>query len=131
MCWRARNWLARQSAYVKLEFVGAGTELARERFPRLDHQDSLRLLHVVADDGRVWRGAKAWGMCLWALRRWRGFAMGLSSPGRLELAQHLVVTLSNNRHSISGWLGWKSPPPPSSTPDCESGACTRASKAAE
>ena len=124
LCWRARRWLSNQRAYVKLEFVGAGSELARRDYPELDPEETRRYLHVVADDGRVWKGAKAWAMCLWALRRWRGVAMALRSRSRLDIAQRIVMQVSERRYSISRFFGWTSPAATKVAEEaCEGGSC--------
>ncbi len=71
VCREARAWLERQPAFVPLEFLGAASPAARERFPALDHADTLRRLTVVSDAGAIYRGTSAWLMLLWALREWR------------------------------------------------------------
>lgn len=109
LCRRARSWLASQPAYVELEFLPAGSPAACERFPRLDVAATLKELHVVADDGRVWSGARAWVMCLWALCETREAALVLSTPKRLALAQNAVARLSERRYTLSEILRWKTP----------------------
>ena len=37
LCRRIRSWLETQAAYVELEFMPAGSDEARYRFPQLDH----------------------------------------------------------------------------------------------
>lgn len=112
LCSRARSWLESRPAFVALEFLPAGSPAARERFPRLDAADTLRVLHVVADDGRVWSGARAWVMCLWALRETRALALTLSTPARLELAQRMVARLSERRYTLSEIMRWEAPRAP-------------------
>ena len=68
LCCRARAWLADQPKYVPMAFVAAGSNEAKRRFPGLDHDSTLEELTVVGWGGEVYRGAKAWVMCLWALR---------------------------------------------------------------
>lgn len=80
VCREARAWLERQPAFLPLEFVPAGSAAARERFPGLNHADTLRRLTVVSDRGAVYRGTGAWLMVLWALRGWRDRAITLSWP---------------------------------------------------
>jgi predicted DCC family thiol-disulfide oxidoreductase YuxK len=113
VCRRARAWLEQQPAYVRLEFVPAGSPRARERFPALDADATLSELHVVADDGRVWSGARAWVLCLWALRETRELSLSLSGPRRMALAQRLVARLSERRYTLSEVLRWEAPETPS------------------
>lgn len=104
LCRRAARWLRAQRAYVRLELIPAAGIEARRRFPGLDRASTLERLTVVADDGRVWRGAKAWVMCLWALEGYRGWAATLGHPDRLPWARRFVDRVSRNRHRISAWL---------------------------
>jgi predicted DCC family thiol-disulfide oxidoreductase YuxK len=101
LCQRARGWLSRQSQFVPLYFVAAGGPHARRRFPDLDHDATLHELTVVADGGQVYRGAKAWVMCLWALHEYRSFAMRLGSPSAMGLAERFVKAVAKNRHRLS------------------------------
>ena len=100
LCQRARHWLAAQSQYVRLEFIPAGSELARSRFPDLDSESTLRELTVIGDGGQVYRGAKAWLMALWALREYRETALRWSTPERLPFARRLVAWVSMSRRSL-------------------------------
>lgn len=78
LCREARAWLERQATFVPLVFVGAGSDLAAERFPGLDRHDTLRRLTVVSDAGAVYRGVRAWLMVMWALREWRDRSITLA-----------------------------------------------------
>ena len=106
LCCRARRWLQAQPQYVALEFVGAGTDRAKEKFPFLDPEDTLTEITVVADGGGVYRGAKAWLMCLWATRKHRGWALRLASPAMLPSVRRFVDWVSRRRH---GYL-WRDDP---------------------
>lgn len=112
LCQRARAWLESQPAFVRLEFLPAGSPAARERYPRLEVAATLAALHVVADDGRVWSGAPAWVMCLWALRETRALSLRLSGPLSMALAQSIVARLSERRYTLSEILRWERPKAP-------------------
>lgn len=109
VCVRARTWLEGQPAYAALEFVPAGSRRARERFPTLDVDATLRELHVVAEDGRVWSGARAWVLCLWALQATRSLSLRLSGPNSMALAKRVVARLSERRYTLSQVLRWEAP----------------------
>lgn len=109
LCWTMRNWLAQQATYVPLRFVAAGSEAARAAFPGLRPEATLGVLHVVSDQGRVWRGANAWVMCLWATRRWRALSLTLASPTWGRLTRSFVTSFSANRHFLTGVLGLEPP----------------------
>jgi predicted DCC family thiol-disulfide oxidoreductase YuxK len=104
LCQRAWIWLNAQRQYVRLEFLPAGSDLARSRFPDLDHEAALRELTVIGDGGEVYLGVKAWLMCLWALRDYRAMALRWSAPDRMELARRFVAFVSHNRRSLNGVL---------------------------
>lgn len=101
LCRGARVWLGRQPAYVRLEFVAAGSTAARARFPGLDHDATLRDVTVIGPAGEVWRGEKAWLMCLWALRAYRSHAMRLASPALRPMAKRFVAWMSRQRGALA------------------------------
>jgi predicted DCC family thiol-disulfide oxidoreductase YuxK len=101
LCRAARLWLERQKKYVPLEFVGAGTTEARKRFPDLEPESTLREITVVDDGLRVYRGEKAWLMCLWALRGYRTNALRWSRPDRLPYARRFVAWVSRHRRVLA------------------------------
>jgi len=91
MCRAAKAWLDRQRQLVPLRFIPAGSDLARQVYPDLDHAATLRDVTVVDDNGGVYAADDAWIMCLWALDRYRSTAIRFSSPDRRPLARRAVV----------------------------------------
>ena len=91
ICRAAHRWLAGRAQLVPLEFVPAGSDEARARFPGLDHAATLRDLTVVADTGAVYVHDGAWLACLWALADYRGMAERLSSPHLLPAARKFIA----------------------------------------
>ena len=104
LCWRARAWLAAEPQYVELRFVAAASDQARFLFPDLDHATTLGELTVVSDQAEVFRGAKAWLMCLWALWRYRGLALDLASPRWMPLAKRFVAWVAIHRGDLGSPL---------------------------
>jgi predicted DCC family thiol-disulfide oxidoreductase YuxK len=102
ICDRARCWMGRQPALLALEFVSAGSPVARMLFPAL--ASSSEELTVVSDEGEVWHGAAAWLMCLWALTEFREWSHRLSSPALAPFARQAFELLSKNRKRLSEWL---------------------------
>lgn len=102
VCFRARCWMGRQPALVELEFVSAGSPVARLLFPELG--SASEELTVVSDEGEVWRGTAAWLMCLWALTEFREWSHRLSSPSLMPFARQAFELLSKNRRKLSEWL---------------------------
>jgi predicted DCC family thiol-disulfide oxidoreductase YuxK len=105
LCRSARTWLAGQAPLVPLEFVAAGSDEARRRFPDLDHAATLRDITVVADAGAahaVYSGDAAWLTCLWALDGYRALAIRLAAPGLLPVARQVVAAAAALRRRTTG-----------------------------
>lgn len=107
LCRRARAWLGSQAQLVRLEFVPAGSLEAQRLYPSLDHAATRKDLTVIGDGGEVYRGGKAWLMCLWALRDHREMALRWSTPGRMEVARRFVAWVSNHRAGLSHLIGFQ------------------------
>jgi predicted DCC family thiol-disulfide oxidoreductase YuxK len=99
LCQRARRWLEAQPKFLDLEFIAAGSDHARYRFPTLP--DKVEELVVVGDDSAIYRGDRAWIMCLYALAEYREWALRLASPRLLPLARAAFQLISENRIAIS------------------------------
>jgi predicted DCC family thiol-disulfide oxidoreductase YuxK len=97
LCVFVREWLGRQRQLVPLDFVPAGSDEARRRFPALDHRATLAEITVVGDAGQVYRGSAAWVVCLWALREHRPLAHRLSTPTGARLARGAVLAAAKWR----------------------------------
>jgi predicted DCC family thiol-disulfide oxidoreductase YuxK len=97
LCRRFRAWLEAQSQLTRLVFLAAGSDAARLRFPDIDHAASLEELMAIADTGSIYRGPKAWIMCLWALRDYRQLSFRLASPEWLPVARRVVAWISAHR----------------------------------
>lgn len=118
---RGRRWLARERAFVRLDVVAPGSLEAARRFPGLAALDASAGpdadLVAIADDGRVWRGASAWVMTLWALVAHRRTAARLVREGRTADARGVVETCAHGRRVEAQERsthadGLRSPPPP-------------------
>lgn len=107
LCRRARAWLDDQPKYVPLDYVAAGSPEARQRFPGLDHDNTLVDLTVVGMNGEVYHGAKAWIMCLWALKKYRGTALRLATPELMPSARRIIAWVSRNRFRMRTAEAWK------------------------
>jgi predicted DCC family thiol-disulfide oxidoreductase YuxK len=106
LCRRARIWLEEQPKYVTMAFVEAGSAEARKRFPDLDHDATLAELTVVGWGGEVYRDAKGWVMCLWALKKYRSAALRLSTPELMPVARRTIAWVSKQRFQIAEAAGW-------------------------
>ena len=115
LCVRCSTWLRWQATYVPLELLPVSA--AREE-PRYASVPWLGAELVVVDErGRVWVGAAAFIVCLWATRDWRGWSYRLSGPSFAPLAERFFHAISSHRGRISAFLG----PAPD---ECGVGACS-------
>lgn len=103
-CIRCRRWLERQPKFVELAFLQAGTPAVHALYPDLRDWDRVDELVVVDDAGGVYRGARAWVMCLYALVEYREWSAVLAGPALLPLAKRAVEIFSRNRRWVSSWL---------------------------
>jgi predicted DCC family thiol-disulfide oxidoreductase YuxK len=103
LCRRVRDWLIAQPKWIALNLVPSTS--ASRLYPGLAGRNFCNELLVVNNQGGVYVGDHAWIMCLFALKRYRAWALRLSRPGLLPLARQAFALLSNNRRSISRWMG--------------------------
>ena len=104
LCERCRAWLARQPAYLELQFIPFQSEEVERRFPGIKALHPEQQLLVVSDEGLVYRGSHAWVICLYALREYRALAHRLAHPALLPWAQRVCEMLSANRFRVSRWI---------------------------
>jgi predicted DCC family thiol-disulfide oxidoreductase YuxK len=107
LCQRCRHWLARQPAYIRLEFIPLQSPELSRRFPGIEALKPSEQLLVVSDAGAVYRGASAWIMCLYALRDYREWSQRLAAPALLPWARRVCELLSQHRLSFSRALSRK------------------------
>ena len=102
VCRSARDWLREQPVFVGCRFVAAGSTTARRLYPALDHEATLEDITVIDDGGRIYRGAKAWVMCLWATKEHRAQAIRMTTPALWPLAKRFIAWVSMHRASLGG-----------------------------
>lgn len=106
VCCGIREWMLLQPKYVQLYFVAANSAEARALFPQLDHERTLHELHVINGYGEVYRDAKAWLMCLWALREYRLWSLRLATPELMPLARRAIARVSSNRGKLARYASF-------------------------
>jgi predicted DCC family thiol-disulfide oxidoreductase YuxK len=105
VCCRAVARLAWEPTYIELRFAPAGSMAAQERFKEALAGSEGKEVVVVADSGEVYRGASAWIMVLYALRKWRPLAMRLATPGWRPWVERAIDFIGRHRFVMSGVLG--------------------------
>ncbi len=104
LCRRLKDWLLRQEQWLELKMVAAGSAEARQLLPGLERIAAAEDLAVVSDEGEVYLNNRAWIMCLYAMREYRGSACNMAHPLLLPLARQAFAAISKNRYTISRWL---------------------------
>ncbi|TDD29443.1 DUF393 domain-containing protein [Kribbella turkmenica] len=109
LCRLFTTWLAAQrpasdgqGGVVRLRFVAAGSTEAKALYPGLDHAATLREVTVVADDGSVYVGDRAWIVCLWTTWEHRHTAVRLASPAMRPVARAMVQAAAGLRSWSKG-----------------------------
>jgi predicted DCC family thiol-disulfide oxidoreductase YuxK len=102
-CERCKRWAEIQPQYVRLRFLPRQDEATYVRFPQIMADACDDELVAIGDDGAVYRDAKAWLMCLYALKRYRPLALRLSRPRLQGFARRAFHLVSQNRHHIPAW----------------------------
>ncbi|MEY2421957.1 MAG: hypothetical protein QOI95_2024 [Acidimicrobiaceae bacterium] len=100
LCRRLKSWLGGQRTLVPVEFVAADSPPAHQRFPGLDHVRTTTVLTVVAADGAVYEGERAWMVCAWALPSWNSMAESFSTGKRLRLVRLAAAMIDGYRHRL-------------------------------
>ncbi len=108
-CVRCRQWLDKQPKKIAMRFIPQGSSRQQRLYPGLeyktDEQGRPDELLVIDDAGNIYRDDKAWVMCFYALRHYRGLAMRLARPGMAGLARRAYTLISRNRRAISTIVG--------------------------
>ncbi|WP_244291284.1 thiol-disulfide oxidoreductase DCC family protein [Streptomyces subrutilus] len=100
LCVHIRHWLLAQRWLVPLRLLPAASFEARRRFPKLDHESTLKEITVIGDSGQVWTGTDAFIVCLWALVEHRPKANWLATPAGRPFARAAMHTASKWRAAV-------------------------------
>lgn len=100
LCRRLKHWLGRQPTLSAVGFLAADSPEARRRFPHLDHPRTTQVLTVVASDGAVYEGERAWLVCGWALPAWQPVAEHLGHGARLRMVRVAARLVDGYRHRL-------------------------------
>lgn len=110
LCLRCRDWSMKQAVYVPLVFIPLQSPEVPKRFPGIEAFSPGEQMLVISDEGEVYRGARAWITCLWAMRKYREHAQRLANPVLLPFARRVYELLSRNRFFLSDALFRQDPP---------------------
>jgi predicted DCC family thiol-disulfide oxidoreductase YuxK len=105
LCLACRRWLENQALLVPVRFLPYQSLEARQLCPGLAELHPEREIVVMADTGEIYQGDGAWISLLWATVNWRSAAVDLSSSGLRGMARKVIEAISDNRLTLSKWLG--------------------------
>jgi hypothetical protein len=92
-----------QPTLVPVTMLAADSPAAHQRFPALDHPRTTRVLTVVAADGAVYEGERAWLVCGWSLPAWRPLVEHVGDGPRIHLVRAAAHLVDAYRHrSMAG-----------------------------
>ena len=117
LCKRCSTWLRWQTTFVPLELLPVSAARQEPRYAAVPWLGAE--LVVVDERGRIWVGAAAFIVCLWATKDWRSWSYRLSGPAFAPMAERFFHAISDHRGRISAFLG----PTPD---DCAVGTCRHA-----
>jgi predicted DCC family thiol-disulfide oxidoreductase YuxK len=103
-CLRCRSWLGSEPAFIPLEFVPLQSPEVVAKFDGIQPHLNSGELVVLSDEGGVYKGTNAFIMCLYALQRYRPWALRLATPAMMPLAAKFFDVVSSRRKQISRWL---------------------------
>jgi predicted DCC family thiol-disulfide oxidoreductase YuxK len=107
LCAACRRWLSHQPQLVPVCFLPYQSEEALRLCPGLMQLHPWREIVVMANTGEIYQGDAAWITLLWATAAWRTVAVDLSSSGLRGMARRVIEAISENRLTLSKWLGLK------------------------
>jgi predicted DCC family thiol-disulfide oxidoreductase YuxK len=103
-CNYCRKWVESQYTLLPLVFIPQGSSEAVRYLRGLERTEDKDELVVVSDEGGIYRGSRAFIMCLWALEDYRELSYRLAQPQLLTFARYAFELLSRNRYALSKWL---------------------------
>ena len=89
---------------VSAIFNCGGEKLCGKCAEKWEEANVEKELLVIDDQGGVYRGDAAFLMCLWALRKYRGWALRLATPALHPVARRAFKWISTHRGKIPTWL---------------------------
>lgn len=90
VCRASKQWMLLRRPVIDVRFVAVNSALARQRFPELELAECAREITVVTDTGHVYRGERAFIMCLWSLRSTRGLALQMARGRKAPVLKAMV-----------------------------------------
>jgi predicted DCC family thiol-disulfide oxidoreductase YuxK len=101
---RVLSWLDWSN---KLSLVPLSDPRAQEAAPQIEREDLLEAIHCVADNGRIYKGARALRFVGMRLPLMVPVALFLWIPGVIQIAEQVYKVVSRNRLILSRIFGCK------------------------
>ena len=101
---RVLSWLDWSN---KLSLVPLSDPRAQEAAPQIEREDLLEAIHCVADNGRIYKGARALRFVGMRLPLMVPVALFLWIPGVIQIAEQVYKVIPRNRLVLSRIFGCK------------------------
>jgi len=101
MCCTFQEWVSQQNRAFEVEFVPYQSERAEELFAGVREMDPDRDMIVRTDQGKIFRGAEGWVLCMLSCQSYERWARRLASPQLLPVARKTCNLIAANRLGIS------------------------------
>lgn len=101
MCCTFHEWINKQERAFAVRFIPYQAPEAEREFPGVGTLDPAREMIVRTNEGKVYRAAEGWVMCLYSCARYRDAARKLANPALLPVAKKACALLASNRHTLS------------------------------
>jgi predicted DCC family thiol-disulfide oxidoreductase YuxK len=103
ICTAQAHGLLRYDSDHRIALLALGSPAARALYPQITIEDAQRWMHIVAPDGRIWRGTDAVRLALLLLPLGRALGALLYLPGAMRLARPLYDWFARNRYRFGGY----------------------------
>lgn len=101
MCCTFHEWINKQERAYEVRFYPYQSPDAERVFPGVNTLDPAREMIVRTNEGKVYRAAEGWVLCLFSCAGYREVARKLASPALLPVAKKACTLLAANRHGLS------------------------------
>lgn len=101
MCCTFHEWINKQPRAYGVHFVPYQSPRAEEWFTGVNALDPEREMIVRADNGKLYRSAQGWVLCLLSCANYQSIGRRLASPVLLPFAEKVCRALAARRHRLS------------------------------
>lgn len=116
ICQMTRRTINALDWFRRVEFLDLHTEAVSERYPEMDHDELMGEIHVIDQQGRVYKGFLGTRRMLKAVPLGYPLWLLMQLPGMTRLGRRVYGTIARNRYAINRFFGVE-------LGDCADGYC--------